>query len=460
MNNFIYNIKGNNGKYGFCYFCNIKIKNKNFHVMITSYEILDENYIANNKTVEISINNKIELIEFGNIKIITKEYGFSVIEIKDNKTNKINFFELDDYLEEKEPVLYYNKKLIYIIDCEKESDISVSYNIINTINESQLIFSYDINAISYISPIFNLNNNKLIGLYNSDSKNYKKGIFFKYVINEFIKRMKYKHNLYNEVDISISITKEDINNKIYFLDNYEDSKHYHDNLTELNESNTEVFINKHKMEYKKYFIAQMKGEHKIKLKFFMNLKNSSYMFAGCSNITNINFISFNTEYIEDMKYMFFNCENLKSINNLFYFDTKNVIDMSYMFYKCKILNNLDLFSFNVENVIDMSYMFYCCNGLNNLDLSSFNFENVIDMSYMFYCCNSLNNLYIPFFNTKNVMDVSYMFYGCENLKNLDLTFFDTTNVINIESIFYKCEKALKSNSSTFKKFDREIMTKV
>ena len=51
--------------------------------------------------------------------------------------------------------------------------------------------------------------------------------------------------------MTLNIEKEDINKDIYFLDNTNDKyyngvkfeEHYHDNLKELNESNTKLYIN-------------------------------------------------------------------------------------------------------------------------------------------------------------------------------------------------------------------------
>ena len=146
----------------------------------------------------------------------------------------------------------------------------------------------------------------------------------------------------NEINILLNITNEDINKEIYFLDNYEyidkeGCKHLHDNLKELNQSNAELYINNNKYHYKKYFIPNKSGEYYIKLKFNINITNCSYMFAGCKNIININFVSFNTKYIIDMKYMFYLCENLKHIN-LLSFNTKKVNDMSFIFYGCSSLS--------------------------------------------------------------------------------------------------------------------------
>ena len=163
---------------------------------------------------------------------------------------------------------------------------------------------------------------------------------------------------------------------MYFLDNYDEfdwyneKRHSHNGLEELNHKNTELYINQKKYEYKKYFIPENEGKYNIKLKFNKNLKDCSYMFAKCDKIKEIIFIRFNVSLVRNMHKMFSDCSNLINLD-LSSFDTKNVNNMRDMFYHCEKLNNLDLSSFNTQNVRDMSYMFYKCNNLNNLILSSF-----------------------------------------------------------------------------------------
>ena len=140
----------------------------------------------------------------------------------------------------------------------------------------------------------------------------------------------------NIIIINMNIEKEDINKKIYFLDNYNNA---HNNLKELNVLNTELYINNKKYEYEKYFIPEKEGEYDIHIRFKNNLTDSSYMLAGCDKIIDINFISFNTKNIVSMKNMFNGCKNLKQIN-LFSWDTKNVTNMSGIFSNCSSLNNL------------------------------------------------------------------------------------------------------------------------
>ena len=91
---------------------------------------------------------------------------------------------------------------------------------------------------------------------------------------------------------------------------------FHDNLKELNELNTELYINDDKNKFQKYFIPENEGEYNIKIKVSINLTDCSFMFAGSKNITNIKFHSFNINYVFTcVKYMFYNSSNIKYINS-------------------------------------------------------------------------------------------------------------------------------------------------
>ena len=103
-------------------------------------------------------------------------------------------------------------------------------------------------------------------------------------IKKIIKKNKTKDT--NEIRISIDIDENDIKKNIYFLDNYEyvdkkGIKHFHDNLSELNALNIELYIDKEKYEYKKYFVPEKPKIYDIKIKFNFTLKDCSVMFAGC-----------------------------------------------------------------------------------------------------------------------------------------------------------------------------------
>ena len=370
------------------FFCNIIYRNKNIRCLITSYKVINELYKINDKNIQVKINEEIKTIEFGENNYIDKLNDIIIIEIKENKDNKIKFLDLDEKIYEKENENnYYFEESIYTVYIGQKQNIYVSYGVINYLNISEIIFSCNINSNSECSPIFNLSNNKIIGIYNKKSIYYNKGILLKFMVNEFIKESKYfkddKNNKIspNEIDILINVEKDDINKEIYFLDNYYTSKSF--------ENEHELYINDIKKEDINYLIPEKEGKYNIKLKFKKNIKDCSFMFSGCENIISINFQNFNTGNISNMKGMFSNCKNLKSIN-LFSFNTKNVIDISYMFFGCKQLNNLDLSSFDLKNVKNIDNMIFNCEQLNDVTFSSFDNENVNKINEMININKDLN----------------------------------------------------------------------
>ena len=193
----------------------------------------------------------------------------------------------------------------------------------------------------------------------------------------------------NIIKIIIKIEKGDINKYIYFLDNTEGNyynendnlvEHHHDNLKELNELNTELFINNIKYKYEKYFKLDKEGTYEIKLKFKIYIKDCSFMFCDCSKITNIDLSSFDTNYVTNMSYMFFCCSKLTDIN-LSSFDTKNVTNMKGMFGDCSNLERIDLSSFDTKNVTNMNYMFQYCSKLKSIKIN--NIESNINLKKKF-----------------------------------------------------------------------------
>ena len=384
LNNSIYQIKGNEGKYGIGFFCLLKCNNKTILVLITNYQTVNKDYLKNYDYIDVLINKELIRIKFSYIYYIDKNLDLSVIEIQENKTEKMVILELDEDNYKKESEMHLNKESIYVIENK-----SVSYGTISNITKSEFIFRCNVNANSYCYPIFNLATNKLIGIYKKNFKRFHKGIFFKYIIEQLKQKYLKKDingvNDYfnNEIEIEINIDDTDIKNKIFFLDNeYNENdsiKSSHDNLKELNELNTDIYIKKENKEtkenYKKYFIPEEKGIYNIKIKFNINLTNCSYMFAGCKKIMNISFILFNTKYIKNMRYMFYGCENLKN-NNLLSFNTINCKDMSHMFENCKNLEYLDLSSFRINKIVDTTNMFVGCLKLNEKFLERVEFKEL------------------------------------------------------------------------------------
>ena len=245
----------------------------------------------------------------------------------------------------------------------------------------------------------------------------------------------------NQINLLLTIEKDDINKDIYFL--------YKDFSKELNDSNAELFINQIKYKYNNYFKPEKEGIYNIKIKINKNITDCSHMFSNCKNITNIDLSPFDAKNVINMESMFEKCENLTNIN-LSNFNTKNVTNMMKMFFICQSLTNIDLSSFDTKNVTNMKSMFELCINLINVDLTSFDTTKLTDMENMFYKCENLENINLSSFDTKNVTNMRALFLHCEKLKNIDVTSFDTKNVINnMQWMFSNCMSFLNIDVSSF-----------
>ena len=233
----------------------------------------------------------------------------------------------------------------------------------------------------------------------------------KIILEDYIKtNMGGFDNTNNIIKMKLKIEKNDVNKPTKILYNIESQRKDCD-LKELNESNTELFINEKKYDYKSYFTPEKEGLYEIQLNIKKKMKNCCCLFYGLKNLQSLDLSSFKTQNVTNMSYMFYDCINLQSLD-LSSFKTQNVTNMSYMFCDCRNLQSLDLSSFNTQNVTNMSNMFCECKNLQSLNLLSFNSKNVTNMSYMFYYCSNLQSLDLSSFNTQNeTSNYDNMFQG-------------------------------------------------
>ena len=175
------------------------------------------------------------------------------------------------------------------------------------------------------------------------------------------------------------------------------------------------------------------------LNFTNAITNATSMFHGCTALTSINALNFNTSNVTSMTNMFYNCSKLQTLN-LSNFDTSNVTSMGSTFLGCTNLTTLDIGNFDTSSVTNMGYMFNNCNNLTTLDVSNFNTSKVTRMPYMFSNCTSLQTLDVSNWDTSKVTDMIYMFNGCSKLQTLDVSKWDTKNVGNMTYLFNGCSK--------------------
>ena len=179
-----------------------------------------------------------------------------------------------------------------------------------------------------------------------------------------------------------------------------------------------------------------------------NASETALMFANCENLTSLDLSNFNTAKVNSMWGMFRDCTNLTTLD-VSNFNTANVTDMFALFEGCTNLTTLDISNFNTAKVTDMRAMFYDCRNLTTLDLSNFNTANVEEMRYMFANCLNLTSLDVSHFNTAKVTNMDAMFGACNSLTSLDVTSFNTSNVTDMYDMFYACLSLTRLDLSNF-----------
>ena len=458
MKKCICKIKGRivNGKQleGTGFFCKIDYEYELIPVLITNFHVIDDDYMKNKSEIIIYINGdlkKINIDEKSKIYSSVKE-EYDIMIIKLNEEDEIrDFLEIDQNIFKDDSTTSYEQQSIYILHYPGRSNISISFGCgIEHSNKFDIKHLCNTEGGSSGGPIINLTTNKVIGIHkgainDKDKKTiYNIGTYMKYPLDELNKN----EIRGNQIRMKLKINGNDIKKEIYFLDNTngeKDSKcnkHYHDNLKELDETNTELFKKKKKKEYTKYFLPEREGIYTIELKFNIDIKDCSYMFFNCKNIISIDLFTINVTNITNMKYIFYGCSSLQNLKVISRWDTSNVVNMEGMFYGCNSLNPFpNIEDWNTRNVINMKEIFAQCNSLEYLpDISNWDTRNVENIDSIFCGCSSLKSLPdISKWNTENITNMKKLFYECKSLNSLpDISNWKTENVINMGRLFYGC----------------------
>ena len=150
----IYKISKKNDEYEFGFFCNITYKKTKKTALITKSNILDE-ISEQNTLVIFSDDDSPKTIELSDLFYQDSINDLAILEVKDYKNLNPNIIDIDDYINNIESDIYYQKESIYIIQYKKDN-VLVSYGIINEIkNDSVIEYSCNINPDSKISLILN-----------------------------------------------------------------------------------------------------------------------------------------------------------------------------------------------------------------------------------------------------------------------------------------------------------------
>ena len=229
MMNCICNIKLK-GSTGTGFFCKIPKgygNNETLDCLLTNYHNIDEKYLNENNGISLLLKDNtepkfIDLFQKRE-KYFNKDYDITIIEIlKSDKIKK--FLELDENIFKENNKISYEDESIYILQHQKGKNALVSYGLLLSIDNFDIIHSCNTDFGSSGSPILNLSNNKVIGIHKEGSSNFNfnKGTFLKFPLNDFLLKLNMKKSDSHKDFISINNSIE--SNENYESDYYKERK--------------------------------------------------------------------------------------------------------------------------------------------------------------------------------------------------------------------------------------------
>ena len=180
MKNNVFQICKKNGDKGTGFFCKIPLDEDQYlPAFITNYHVIDQEYLENEKSISVQINNgkKINKMSISlkyKFTYTNEIYDITIIEIKPNIDNINDFLDFDENILN-DPTSYVGNS-VYVLHYPSffaQDKVAVSYGIIKQINENEKN-DFDHYCCttkgSSGSPILNLSNNKIIGVHKLASK--------------------------------------------------------------------------------------------------------------------------------------------------------------------------------------------------------------------------------------------------------------------------------------------------
>ena len=236
---------------------------------------------------------------------------YTIIEIlkEDDIFKKINnYFEIDDYIMNNESQNNYKDQDICIVQYPDGGELSFAQGGIQCFDDYKIKHLVSTHHGSSGSPILLQNNFQIIGIHKAGNtkKNENIGIFFQNILNHFL--------LENNFIIQI-ICEYDIKNKnedIQILNCYEEVKkqdpkdfnweliEYVENEKEIKDK-SELYLNNQKIQFCFKYKFEKEGKNTINIIFNNLLKNTNFMFSGCSSLTSLNLSNFNTNNVQNMR---------------------------------------------------------------------------------------------------------------------------------------------------------------
>ena len=356
--------KKDNG-FGTGFFCFINYQNKKFPALIVNNHLINEEFIKNNKTIFLELNNEKKKININDNRIIytNKNFNVTIIEINPDKDFIYNFLELDENIF-KEVELMFIKQSIYTLQCEKK----VSFGIIKGIEDYRIRHLCSTDEGSGGSPIMNLSNGKIIGINVGASPkfNFNIGTFLKNPIKEFIE--KYGNYI---------TCKEQINSKTYSIGSNSIISNNETKILDL-ENKNKILEKSLNSEIEKNKILQVKITQLQQL--LNNNQNNNIHFDRGNSSDFLTAILKKDKEIEDLKLKLsrfpFELAQGEQLMSIIFVSTDQKVHYSAICKNTSIFGNIELQLYNAYPDYSDSVNIFTVNG-NRISRNKSLYENKI-----------------------------------------------------------------------------------
>ena len=179
-----------------------------------------------------------------------------------------------------------------------------------------------------------------------------------------------------------------------------------------------------------------------------NGDSCAYMFYGFQG-ESIDFSKFDTSNATSFTYMFNGCSNLTELD-LSNFDTSKATNMSSMFLGSSNLKKLNCSGWDFSSISQFSGIFSGMMRIEEIILENANFGNLTSLANGFQNLSSLLRIKLNGTTNEKITNMSYLFSGCSSLQLIDIRDFTFNQVTTYSSMLNRvpatCVIVVKSNT--------------
>ena len=172
------------------FFCKIVYQNELIPVLITTYQVIGDEFVQSNNSLKVFINEEYKSININENKIIYSsqrdKYDIIIIRLNDGEIK--DYLEIDENIFKNSEIAYKDEPiyLLYYPGEDNEAKVSTSDKGIEKLDEYNIKHFCNTELGSSGSPILSAMTDKIIGIHQAGIMrgNYKIGVFLKYPLSE------------------------------------------------------------------------------------------------------------------------------------------------------------------------------------------------------------------------------------------------------------------------------------